>query len=143
MAEVTSQGSMSIEFRPPDVLIVEYSGLVDGQIVRSARLNSREHLHGLPHFLMVFDVRRLDSLTADARRAIVEKAPHGIPPARAIAVIGANFRTRAVVSMLSRAWQFFHSEDSRPVQFFDSMDDIHRWFDVRRSELAQSMPRSD
>lgn len=129
-------GSLTVEFAPPDTLEVVYAGVVDGPCVLASRDASLPLVSGLPYYLLIFDVRQLESVTHSGRRAIVARPPGNTPPIRAIAVIGASFHTRALMSMLARAWHLLHGVDERPVRFFDSAEEARTWFVERRKDLA-------
>jgi hypothetical protein len=127
-------GFLTVEFVPPDTLVVHYVGAVDGDMVRQARLNSRHFIEGCDQYVIVFDVRRLESISHDGRQAIVAPPPGGTPPARAVAVVGASFHTRAIVSMITRAWKFLNRQNDRPVRFFETMEAAHEWLASRRPQ---------
>ncbi|HRI63011.1 MAG TPA: STAS/SEC14 domain-containing protein [Polyangium sp.] len=128
-------GRVLFQFEPPETLYVTYLGTVDGQTVRASRLDAQPLLRQLRRHFLIFDVRQLQSITADGRLATVERPPEGTSPLRGVAVVGATFHFRTIGTMMARAAEVLYGHVNNPIRFFDTEEEARGWLDERRQSV--------
>lgn len=125
-------GGATVHFEPPDTALVAYSGVVDGACVRASREKGGTLVKGLEYYFLIFDVTAMVGMTPDGRSAIVAPAAPGVPPVRAIAVIGTNFHIRSIMSMVVRARYLLVGRPEKNTGFFDTAAEARAWLAEQR-----------
>lgn len=120
-------------FEPPDLVIARYVGRVDGPHVRAAVKETRPFIAQCSYFFVLFDITRLESATADARRASAENE-QGVK-LRGMAIVGASFHFRVLGALVARAVGIVQRHFDNPLRFFDTEEEARAWFDERRREI--------
>jgi hypothetical protein len=113
----------------PDVLLWTMVGDVSVDDVRRLFAAQAEFCKGKPGIYVIVDLRRMQQISAEARRETA-RAPFidGKPMlVHAIAIVGGSFHLRLLGKMINRAAAVLHHVQETSIEFFDTLDQAQRW----------------
>ena len=94
-------GVNSLTFERPDTMILVTGGLVDGATASQFMDQIVEWSKSLPYILVVMNVEKVSSISADARKVFTSNG-HRLPP-RVLSLFGGSFKTQVVLDLMDRA----------------------------------------
>jgi hypothetical protein len=130
------QGPSTFRFELPDVCVTTFVGDVSAATVRAIAAEQQRAVKGLPFILVIADVSRVRSVSAEARRAAMDEQPGVI--VQGVSYVGASFPIRVIATLLNKAAALLYKgkATSYPVQFFDTLDEARAWCAKRRRDIT-------
>lgn len=123
-----------IRFEPPYLGVLRVRGDLDAAAVTAI-------FHGLSSFaaeqgalVLLVDTSQVTSLDPAARKVSLEES-HRLP-LRGIALCGASFAFRVLVTLVHNAAALVHGERDNPVQFCADEAEGRAWIAARRTAIA-------
>ncbi|WP_437587235.1 STAS/SEC14 domain-containing protein [Sorangium sp. So ce1000] len=133
MSEPPSEDTSSFLREDPEgILCFAIEGDISDPMARSIAAVFRRVSDSGRELFVLSDARRVGTLTAGARSALAEEL-RGLRFS-GVAVFGASFSLRVVITLASRSVQFFTGE-AYPLAFFDTEDDARAWLLAQREEI--------
>lgn len=122
-----------------DLLIIDVDGDYTLEVAQYVEDRSAEMLAEYGYLLHMTNVRKAGPITADARRYVLSKHDR-TKMLGATAIIGANFATRTLASMVLRAMA---SLTKMPVSygFFNDEAEARAWIDKERIRVKSQLDR--
>ncbi|MDI1480010.1 STAS/SEC14 domain-containing protein [Polyangium sp. y55x31] len=120
-----------VTFEPPDLVVLSLHGPIEPDEM-VALYDLLEGVAGGQPVMLLSDVSRSSGPTTQARK-IAAKDPRAklMGP---MAMVGANFQVRVVVSMLETAARLMQGKTS-PTEFFDDEETARAWLAEQRASL--------
>ncbi len=88
---------------------------------------------GRPHFVSA-DLSQLTMIDSDARElAAKDTRMHAV---MRVAMLGATFHIRVVVSMVTKAMELFYQQQRGKMRFFDNEAEAQAWLEQERTRLG-------
>lgn len=129
-------GTHRLRFTPPDTIRLWWKGTACRHDFLRILEWSTVQLVGRPYFVIA-DLSQLTNIEADARElAARDTRMHDI---MRVAMLGASFHIRVVVSMITRAMELFYKEQRGKMRFFDNEADALAWLKAERTRLGFDM----
>lgn len=113
-----------------DVVVARIRGPYDADVARYLEKLFAEQGRQFGYRLALFFARETTTITPDARRLMSEWETSRREPAVG-AIVGANFRARTLVGLLSRAVVIINAQAPQ-MNFFDTEAQARAWLDVQR-----------
>ncbi len=129
-------GSHRLRFIPPDTVRVWWMGTATGDDFARIIEWSVLQMENRPYFVIA-DLSQLTTISTDARELSArDTRMHAI---LRVAMLGASFHIRVVVSMVTRAMELFYKEQRGKMRFFDNEADALAWLKAERTRLGFDM----
>jgi hypothetical protein len=94
-------GANSVTFEPPDTIVLEARGVVDGPLASQLMEQIVAWSQNKPYMLYLVNVTRLSTFSADARKVLTSNG-HRLPP-RVLSLFGGSFATQVLLDLLDRS----------------------------------------
>lgn len=129
-------GTHRLCFTPPDTVRLWWKGSASrDDFVRILEWSTLQ-MEGRPYFVIA-DLSQLTNINPDTREfAAKDTRMHAI---MRVAMLGASFHIRVVVSMVTRAMELFYEEQRGKMRFFDNEADALAWLKAERTRLGFDM----
>ncbi len=120
----------------PDIVVWHLVGNVSAADVARIYEVQVECCRRKSPIFVVTDLRRMNNMSLDARRAATQRQfVDGQPMrVRGIAVIGGSFALRVLSNMVNRAVALLYRNPENPLRFFETDEEARAWFDSLRAE---------
>lgn len=129
-------GEHRLRFIPPDTIRLWWKGRCSRTDFEGILEWSTRQTGGRPYFVIA-DLSQLAMIDSDAREfAAKDTREHAI---QRVAMLGASFHIRVVVSMVTRAMILFHHEQRGKMRFFDNEAEAQAWLKQERTRLGFDM----
>lgn len=123
-------------FEVDDVLVTRFFGNYTLELAMELQPRSNAIAARCGYRLLLINVRRLGTVTREARRYLVEDQQRqgNDRKASAVAVVGANFATRTLATMLIRAVSSLTKQPAS-LAFFEMEEQGFAWLEQERNRL--------
>lgn len=126
-----------VRFEAPDLLVSALTGDVSAADTARLAAEARRLTAGRSLVLVLIDISRLGTPTAEARRAALDGLRS--VPTRGIALHGGSSRSRVLPSLVTTALELFSTRSQQcPVRFFESEAEGRSWLGQRREEIRRT-----
>jgi hypothetical protein len=126
-------GANSVTFEPPDTIVLEARGVVDGPLASQLMEQIVAWSQNKPYMLYLVNVTRLSTFSADARKVLTSNG-HRLPP-RVLSLFGGSFATQVLLDLLDRASWILGSRN-RYAKHWPDDKSARAWTAEKRSVLS-------
>lgn len=126
-------GEHTVLFEPPDVLVMTLRGVVSRDEMEQLLATRAVFTSEDDRFMILSDIRAFSGVSIEASRLLAESADLRLC---AVALVGANFRTRVIAEMAIRAANIFEKHQTQ-YRFTDDERAARAWLaEVRQKGAA-------
>ena len=125
--------SHRLRFISPDIIRIWWNGKCTRDELDRI-FDYGEHCMGVGQHFVLADFSRLATVESEARRHA--SMDLRVKRVAGIAMIGATFHLRVLMSMVVRAAEILHKESRSKVRFFDTEREAFDWITQERERLA-------
>lgn len=136
MTNSPNKGEIVIRFEPPDLIVVNYIGDIDGPHILASETESVPYLESASLYFLLLDVSRLTSFSAEARRLASHSGGKTKSQLRGMAIVGASYHYRVMGTLVSKAANLLYHRQDNPISFFSNETEARDWITKRRREIA-------
>ncbi len=127
-----SVGAHRVQFSPPGLIRVEWNGPCSRDDFARVIEWTDQQVQRKP-YVMLANLARLGIVDPEARRFSATDTRFSY--ITRIAFIGASFQHRVIITLISRAIDFFHKEQRGQMRFFDSEADALNWLTQEYAQI--------
>jgi hypothetical protein len=115
---------------PPDILVITTVGDIEEEDVMAMLADMHDLGRGSSPVFILADVSRLSRISAAARTASTTGQPS--TGTGALALVGASFQQRVVVTLISKAFALLRKRRMTPMACFQTEAEARIWLDEQR-----------
>ncbi len=127
-------GSQKAYFIEPDVMVMEFSGVVLPEEGREMCRRQEEWAVGRRRVFFLIDAAKLEKIEPEVRRLANESMQR--MPVRGLSIHSAPLKARVIIKLLMTAFKLFGDRaDKAPLVYFANRDEALTWIAERRRTL--------
>ncbi len=127
-------GNQKTYFIEPDIMVMEFSGIVLPEEAIEMCRRQEEWAAGRRRTFFVIDAAKLEKMEPEVRRIANESMLK--MPVRGLAIHSAPLKARVIIKLVLTAFKLFGDRaDKAPLVYFSSRDEALSWIQERRAAL--------
>ncbi|MEP7012960.1 MAG: hypothetical protein ABJC13_21780 [Acidobacteriota bacterium] len=134
MAYDTQVGSQKAYFIEPDIMAMEFSGIVLPEEGREMCRRQEEWAVGRKRVFFLIDASKLEKIEPEVRKIANESMQR--MPVRGLSIHSAPLKARVIIKLLMTAFKLFGDKaDQAPLVYFANREEATAWIIERRNAL--------
>lgn len=127
-------GNQKAYFIEPDVMVMEFSGVVLPEEGREICRRQEEWAAGRRRVFFLIDAAKLEKIEPEVRRIANESMQR--MPVRGLSIHSAPLKARVIIKLLMTAFKLFGDRaDKAPLMYFANREEALTWIAERRQAL--------
>ena len=127
-------GSQKAYFIEPDIMVMEFSGVVLPEEGREICRRQEEWAAGRRRVFFLIDAGKLEKIEPEVRRIANESMQR--MPVRGLSIHSAPLKARVIIKLLMTAFKLFGDRaDKAPLMYFVNREEALTWIAERRQAL--------
>lgn len=137
MAYDPQVGNQKTYFIEPDIMVMEFSGIVLPAEATEMCRRQEEWSVGRKRVFFAIDAAKLEKMEPEVRRIANESMLR--MPVRGLAIHSAPLKARVIIKLVLTAFKLFGDRaDKAPLVYFSNRDEAFAWINERRTVLDAS-----
>src|SRR5262245_35174216 len=141
-SEPHDRGGSFASTEPPDICFWRCVGDFSVDDLRQMYEVQERFAEGKRYILVLVDLSKLEAVSPDSRKAMVQQAPPAWP-VRGLAGLGASSHFRVLANAIATAGRRLHKLKDNPCRFFRTEAEARAWLDERRAIVLKEISEAN